>query len=213
MCNAGGMLRVGLTGGIGAGKSAVSQMLADHGAVVIDSDVLAREVVAAGTPGLAEIVIAFGPDMLDDNGELDRAAMGRRVFEDEEARQRLEKIVHPRVRARAAEIEQAAGADAIVVHDIPLLVETGQADTFDVVIVVDASTDVQVQRLAEHRGMSEDDVHARIAAQATRDERLAAADLVLSNNGSWEQLRTAVDQAWEDLSAQAARSGSASRRS
>ncbi len=127
------MLRVGLTGGIGSGKSSVSAMLAAHGAVVIDADVLAREVVAAGTPGLAEVVVAFGPDVLTDEGDLDRAAMGRRVFGDDLARERLERIIHPRVRARAAQIEAEAGPDAIVVHDIPLLVETGQADQFDVV--------------------------------------------------------------------------------
>jgi dephospho-CoA kinase len=200
------MLRVGLTGGIGSGKSSVSAMLAAHGAVVIDSDVLAREVVAAGTPGLAEVVVAFGPDLMTAGGELDRAAMGRRVFGDDEARERLEAIIHPRVRARAAEIEARAPADAIVVHDIPLLVETGQADKFDVVLVVDAAPEVQVQRLVEHRGMSEEDARARIAAQAGRDQRLAAADHVLSNNGSLAQLQAAVDQVWEDLSTRAPRS-------
>jgi dephospho-CoA kinase len=171
--------------------------------VVIDADDLARDVVAAGTPGLAEIVIAFGPEMITVDGELDRAAMGRRVFGDDEARKRLEAIIHPRVRARAAEIEAAAGDRAIVVHDIPLLVETGQADAFDVVLVVDAPTDVQVQRLVEQRGMTVEDAGARIAAQAGRDQRLAAADHVLSNNGSLAQLQAAVDQVWEDLSSRA----------
>ena len=166
--------------------------------------------------------------MVTDDGELDRAAMGARVFGDDEARGRLEQIIHPRVRARAAEIEAAAGADAIVVHDIPLLVETGQAGRFDVVLVVDAPPEVQVQRLVEQRGMSEDaDAGARIAAQAGREQRLAAADHVLSNDGSLAQLQAAVDQVWDDLSSprrplggaprrsvgQAARSGSASRRS
>ena len=200
------MLRVGLTGGIGSGKSSVSAMLAEHGAVVIDSDVLARDVVAAGTPGLAEIVVAFGPDMVTENGGLDRAAMGRRVFGDDDARRRLEAIIHPRVRARARQIEAAAADDAIVVHDIPLLVETGQADAFDVVLVVDAPREEQVARLKQHRGMSEDEAQARIAAQAGRDERLAAADHVLSNNGSLAQLQAAVDQVWEDLSTRATRS-------
>jgi dephospho-CoA kinase len=200
------MLRVGLTGGIGSGKSTVSARLSEHGAVVIDADLLAREVVAAGTPGLAEIVVAFGPDMVDDNGELDRAAMGRRIFGDDEARGRLEQIIHPRVRARAAEIEAAAGADAIVVHDIPLLVETGQAGSFDVVLVVDAPPEMQVQRLVEQRGMSEDEARSRIAAQAGREQRLAAADHVLSNDGSLEQLQTAADQVWDDLSTRATRS-------
>jgi dephospho-CoA kinase len=200
------MLRVGLTGGIGSGKSTVSARLSERGAVVIDADLLAREVVAAGTPGLAEIVVAFGPDMVDDDGELDRAAMGRRVFGDDEARGRLEQIIHPRVRARAAEIEAAAGADAIVVHDIPLLVETGQAGSFDVVLVVDAPPELQVQRLVEQRGMSEDEARSRIAAQAGREQRLAAADHVLSNDGSLEQLQAAADQVWDDLSTRATRS-------
>ncbi len=195
------MLRVGLTGGIGSGKSSVSRLLAEHGAVVIDADLLAREVVAAGTPGLAEIVISFGPEMVTEDGELDRAAMGRRVFGDDEARRRLESIVHPRVRARAAEIEAEAAPDAVVVHDIPLLVETGQADKFDVVVVVDASPDVRVERIMHARQMSEEDARARIAAQADREQRLAAADHVLSNDGSLEQLRTAVDRLWGELSA------------
>jgi dephospho-CoA kinase len=197
---------VGLTGGIGSGKSTVSARLAELGAVVIDADVLAREVVAAGTPGLAEIVAAFGPEMIGPDGELDRAGMGRRVFGDDEARARLEQIIHPRVRARAAEIEAAAGADAIVVHDIPLLVETGQADSFDVVLVVDAPPELQVQRIVEQRGMSEAEARARIAAQAGRVQRLAAADHVLSNDGSLAQLQAAVEQVYMDLLAHAARS-------
>ena len=199
-------MRVGLTGGIGSGKSTVSARLAEHGAVVIDADLLAREVVAAGTPGLAEIVTVFGPDVIGPDGELDRAEMGRRVFGGDDARARLEQIIHPRVRARAAEIEAAAGEDAIVVHDIPLLVETGQAGSFDVVLVVDAPPAVQVQRLVQHRGMSEEEARSRIAAQAGREQRLAAADHVLSNDGSLAQLQAAVDQVWADLSARAARS-------
>jgi dephospho-CoA kinase len=192
-------MKVGLTGGIGSGKSTVSARLAEHGAVVIDADLLAREVVAAGTPGLAEIVTVFGPDVVGPDGELDRAEMGRRVFGDDEARARLEQIIHPRVRARAAEIEAAAGEDAIVVHDIPLLVETGQAGSFDVVLVVDAPPDVQVQRLVQHRGMSEEEARSRIAAQAGREQRLAAADHVLSNDGSLAQLQAAVDQVMDLL--------------
>jgi dephospho-CoA kinase len=199
-------MRVGLTGGIGSGKSTVSARLAEHGAVVIDADLLAREVVAAGTPGLAEIVTVFGSDVIGADGELDRAQLGRQVFGDDAARARLEKIIHPRVRARAAEIEAAAGDDAIVVHDIPLLVETGQAGSFDVVVVVDALPDVQVQRLVEHRAMSEEEARSRITAQAGREQRLAAADHVLSNDGSLAQLQAAVDQVWTDLSARAARS-------
>jgi dephospho-CoA kinase len=200
------MLRVGLTGGIASGKSAVSAMLSARGALVIDSDVLAREVVAAGTPGLAEVVIAFGPDVVTDDGELDRPAMGARVFGDADARARLEAIIHPRVRALAAEIEKAADPDAVVVHDIPLLVETGQAGSFDVVLVVDAPEELQVERLVEHRGMSADEARARIAAQAGREQRLAAADLVVRNDGSLAQLQAAVDQVWEDLSTRVTRS-------
>jgi dephospho-CoA kinase len=200
------MLRVGLTGGIGSGKSTVSARLAKRGAVVIDADLLAREVVAAGTPGLAEIVTAFGPDVVGPDGELDRAEMGRRVFGDDAARTRLEEIIHPRVRARAVEIEAAAGDDAIVVHDIPLLVETGQPGSFDVVVVVDAPPEVQVQRLVEHRAMSEKEARSRIAAQAGHEQRLAAADHVLSNDGSLAQLQAAVDRVWADLSARAAHS-------
>src|SRR5680860_1117653 len=130
-------MRVGLTGGVASGKSTVSAMLRDLGAVVVDADLLAREVVAPGTDGLAEIEAAFGPELLTPDGELDRAAMGAVVFGDEQKRRALEAIIHPRVRARGAELEAAAGADAIVVHDIPLLTETGQADAFDAVIVVD----------------------------------------------------------------------------
>ena len=193
------MLRVGLTGGIGSGKSAVSALLAEHGAVIIDSDVLAREVVAAGSSSLAEIVSAFGPEMITSSGQLDRDAMARRVFGDDEARKRLEAIVHPRIRARAADIESAAADDSVVVHDVPLLVETGQAGSFDVVLVVDASPEVQLRRLVSDRSMTEDQARARMAAQAGREQRLAAADLVLSNDGSMAQLRAAVDQVWEDL--------------
>lgn len=190
------VVRVGLTGGIASGKSEVSALLAEHGAVVIDADRLAREVVEPGTPALAEVVIAFGPDVLDFAGELDRAALGQRVFDDDAARGRLEAIIHPRVRARAAEIEAAAPADAVVVHDIPLLVETGQAGDFDVVVVVDCPTDVQLERLVASRGMSDAQARARIAAQALRADRLAAAYKVISNTGSLTDLRAAVDELW-----------------
>lgn len=198
------MLRVGLTGGIASGKSTVSALLADYGAVVIDSDLLAREAVAAGSTGLAAVLIAFGPDALTEGGELDRPAMGRRVFGDDEARGRLEAIVHPRVRARAAEIEAAAPTDAVVVHDIPLLVETRQAGRFDIVVVVDAPADVQTERLVRTRGMGEDEARSRIAAQADRAERLAAADHVIVNDRSPEQLRAAVEKLWNTLTESAA---------
>ena len=137
-------MRVGLTGGMASGKSAVAAILAELGAVVIDADLLAREVVAPGSDGLAEIVTAFGPDVVSDAGELDRPAMGVIVFADPEKRRALEAIIHPRVRARAAEIEAAAPADAVVVHDIPLLAETGQAGSFDAVVVVDVPVETQV---------------------------------------------------------------------
>jgi dephospho-CoA kinase len=197
------MLRVGLTGGIGSGKSTVARLLAERGAFVVDADTLAREVVEPGTPGLAEVVLAFGPDVLDTTGALDRTALGRRVFGDAQARERLEAIIHPRVRAGAAEMAGDAPADAVVVHDIPLLVETGQSDDFDLVVVVDCPTDVQVERLTGGRSMSVDEANARIGAQADRAERLAAADVVVSNDGSLDDLRTAVDALWERLTAEA----------
>jgi len=190
---------VGLTGGIGSGKSAVSSRLASRGAVVIDSDVLAREVVAPGTDGLAEVVKAFGSDVLTADGELDRPALGRIVFGDEAARRKLEAIIHPQVRARAAEIEAAAPADAVVVHDIPLLVETGQADRFDVVLVVDAPIDVQLERLTTQRGMTETEAKQRIASQASREDRLAVAGLVLDNSGSLADLEGRIDEVWAEL--------------
>lgn len=198
-------LRVGLTGGIGSGKSEVARLLAAHGAVVIDSDVLAREVVARGTEGLAEVVSVFGPRVLTPSGDLDRPALGRLVFADQAARVRLEAIVHPRVRRRAAEIESAAAPDAVVVHDVPLLVETGQPDRFDEVVVVDVPEEVQVERMARLRGMAEEDARARIAAQASRTERLAAATVVVDNAGSLDELRSRVDEVWDGLVARTRR--------
>jgi dephospho-CoA kinase len=195
------VLRIGLTGGIGSGKSEVSRLLAAHGAVVVDADRLAREVVEPGTPGLAEVVAAFGPGVLAADGSLDRAALGRRVFDDDAARRRLEAIIHPRVRARAAELEAAAGPDAVVVHDIPLLVETGQAESFDGVIVVDAPVEVQVGRLVDRRGMAEAEARSRIAAQASRQQRAGAADWVVDNTGSLADLEIAVGRVWQELEA------------
>ncbi|GAA3544040.1 dephospho-CoA kinase [Kribbella ginsengisoli] len=192
------MLRIGLTGGIGSGKSSVSSRLAARGAVVIDSDVLAREVVARGTDGLAEVVAAFG-DVLTAEGELDRPAVGRIVFGDEVARRKLEAIIHPRVRARAAEIESAAPGDAVVVHDIPLLVETGQGGNFDLVLVVDVPQEVQVERLTRDRGMTDAEAKARIASQATREQRLAVADLVVENSGSLDELDARIEELWPGL--------------
>jgi dephospho-CoA kinase len=189
---------VGLTGGIGAGKSLVARRLSELGALVIDSDALAREVVRAGSPGLAEVVAAFGEQILRPDGELDRPALGRIVFNDSEKRRQLEHIVHPRVRARAAEIVRAAPPDAIVVNDVPLLVEAGLSATYDLVLVVLAPVDVRVARLERDRGMAPDEARSRIAAQASDDERRAVADVVIENDGSPEQLRDAVDRAWRD---------------
>jgi dephospho-CoA kinase len=185
-------MRVGLTGGVASGKSTVSAMLAEQGAVVIDADVLAREVVAKGTEGLAAVVEAFGPEVLTADGEMDRPKVGALVFGDEQARRRLEAIIHPRVRARAAEIEAAAGPGALVVHDIPLLVETGQASSFDAVLVVDVPVETQVDRMVRLRGMSDADARARVAAQASRKDRLAAATYVIDNTGTLDDLRDRV---------------------
>lgn len=198
------MLRVGLTGGIGSGKTVVTDLLDELGAVVVDADVLAREVVAPGSEGLAEIAAAFGPDVLDDSGALDRAVMARAVFDDEPARRRLEDIVHPRVRSRAAEIERDAGEHAIVVHAIPLLVETGQAARFDRVVVVDVPEDVQRRRLVEQRGMRPDEIDSRIGAQASRQQRLAVADIVIDNSGTLEDLCRRVRDVYEELRRHAA---------
>jgi dephospho-CoA kinase len=199
-------MRVGLTGGVASGKSTVAAVLEGLGALIVDSDALAREVVEPGTPGLAAVAAEFGPAVLTADGRLDRGAVGAIVFADPERRTALEAIVHPLVRARAAEIAAAAPPGVLVVHDIPLLVETGQADSFDVVLVVDAPPELQVQRIVEQRGMSEAEARARIAAQAGRDQRLAAADHVLSNDGSLAQLQAAVEQVYMDLLAHAARS-------
>jgi dephospho-CoA kinase len=192
-------MRVGLTGGVASGKSTVSAILEELGAVIIDADVLAREVVAPGTDGLREVVQAFGPQVLTPDGELDRPAMGAIVFTDPDRRRVLEGIIHPRVRARAAEIEAAAPADAVVVHDIPLLAETGQAGGFDAVIVVDVPPEVQVERMTSLRGMTPEDARARIAAQAGREERLAVATYVVENTGSLPHLRQRVNQVFESL--------------
>jgi len=192
-------VRVGLTGGVASGKSTVSALLAELGAVVIDADLLAREVVEPGTDGLAEIVAAFGPGVLTADGQLDRPAVGARVFADEEARRTLEAIIHPRVRLRGRELEAAAPPDAIVVHDIPLLAETGQPGLFDAVLVVDVPTEVQIERMVRDRGMTLTDAEARIAAQATREERLAVATHVIENTGTIEDLRRRVTEVFEEL--------------
>ncbi|MEU6498194.1 dephospho-CoA kinase [Streptomyces californicus] len=198
------MLKVGLTGGIGAGKSEVSRLLVERGAVLIDSDRIAREVVEPGTPGLAAVVEEFGPDILTAEGTLDRPALGALVFADDQRRAALNAIVHPLVGARAAELERAAPEDAVVVHDVPLLTENGLAPFYDLVVVVDASAETQLDRLVTLRGMTESDARARMSAQATREERRAVADLVVDNDGTHEALVEQVDAVWDELVRRAA---------
>ena len=191
------VLRIGLTGGIGSGKSTVARLLAERGAHVVDADVLAREVVAPGTPGLDAVAEAFGPEVLTAEGALDRPALAAVVFGDPDARSRLDGIVHPLVRARAAELIAGLPPDAVVVQDIPLLVETGQAGSFDLVLVVEADVATRVARLAD-RGLSEQDARARIAAQASDEQRRAVADVVLHNSGTPEELAEQVDRFWTE---------------
>jgi len=191
------VLNIGLTGGIGSGKSTVSALLAERGAVIVDADRIAREVVEPGTPGLAAVVSAFGDGVVGPGGGLDRPALAAVVFTDAEARARLDGIVHPLVRARAAEVVAAAPPDAVLVHDIPLLVETGQAGRYELVLVVQADLDTRVARLVA-RGMTEDDARARIAAQATDEQRAAVADVVLDNSGTREELAAQVDRFWAE---------------
>ncbi|MDL5158402.1 dephospho-CoA kinase [Actinomycetospora termitidis] len=192
------MLRVGLTGGIGAGKSTVAAELASLGAVVVDSDKIAREVVEPGTEGLAAVVEAFGDDVLDGEGRLDRPALGRIVFADDEARGRLNGILHPRIGARTGELVAAAPTDAVLVHDVPLLVENGMGAAFALVVVVDAPEDVRVERLGRTRDMAEDDARSRIRAQATTEARRAAADVWIDNVGSQDEVRAGVRSLWHD---------------
>jgi dephospho-CoA kinase len=193
------MLTVGLTGGIGAGKSEVSRLLVECGAVLIDADRIAREVVEPGTPGLAAVVDAFGEEVLTGSGTLDRPKLGAIVFADPEKLARLNSIVHPLVGARSRELEAAAAEDAVVVHDVPLLTENGLAPLYDLVVVVDASPTTQLDRLVRLRGMTEEDARARMAAQATREERRKIADIVIHNDVPLEQLRRRVRDVWADL--------------
>lgn len=193
------MLKVGLTGGIGAGKSEVSRLLAAHGAVLIDADRIAREVVAPETPGLAAVVEAFGTQVLAADGSLDRPRLGSIVFADPEKLAVLNSIVHPLVGARSRELESAAADDAVVIHDVPLLTENGLAPLYDLVVVVDASPETQLDRLVRLRGMTEADARARMAAQATREKRLEIADIVIDNDVPLEALERRVDEVWSDL--------------
>ncbi|HWI00682.1 MAG TPA: dephospho-CoA kinase [Propionibacteriaceae bacterium] len=192
------MVRVGLTGGIASGKSVVAEELAARGAVIIDADVLAREVVEPGTPALAAIRDRFGESVIDD-GRLDRAHLGQIIFADPQARRDLEQIIHPAVRARAAQLEQAAPSGAVVVHVIPLLVETGQQDDFDFCVVVDVDHETQRRRLMARNGLTAAEADARISAQASREERLAAADIVLHNGSGVAELKAEIARLWGKL--------------
>lgn len=198
------MLRVGLTGGIGSGKSEVSRRLVALGAVLIDADVIAREVVEPGTPGLAAVVEEFGDGVLRPDGALDREKLGSIVFADETRRGRLGAIVHPLVGRRTRELVEGAPADAIVVHDVPLLTENDLAAMYDLVVVVDAPVEEQVRRLTTLRGMTEEAARARVAAQATRERRRAIADRVIDNSGTIESLTGQVDDLWAELTRRAA---------
>lgn len=206
------MFRIGLTGGIAAGKSVAATRLAELGAVVVDHDLLAREAVAPGSVGLAEIAETFGPGVLAEGGSLDRPALGALVFADDAARERLNAIVHPEVRRLSAEREAKAGAadpSAVVVHDIPLLVETGQAGHFHLVVVVHTPAEQRVRRLVAARGLTEEAARARVVAQASDEERLAAADVTLDGSRTEEDLRAQVDTLWQRVTAEVAQEAEA----
>jgi dephospho-CoA kinase len=196
------MQLIGLTGGIASGKSVVTARLAEHGAVVVDADRIAREVVEPGTPGLAQIAAEFGDGVIASNGSLDRTALGALVFTSPEKREALNAITHPAVAARSHELFEAAAAadpDAIVVYDVPLLVEAGRVDEFDLIVVVNASTETRIARMVELRGMTRDEALHRINSQATPTERLAIADVVIDSNGTVEQTLEQADALWEKL--------------
>ena len=199
------MLLVGLTGGIGSGKSTVARMLETRGAVVFDADVLAREVVEPGTPGHAAVIERFGANILAPGGELDREALASIVFADPAARRDLEAIVHPEVRRRFAEASEAyRDTDRVVVMSAPLLVETDMHSAFDVLVVVSATPHAQIERLMRDRGMSEEAVRSRIDAQATPEARAEVADVLVENEVTVEELEARVERLWADLSARAA---------
>lgn len=196
------MFILGLTGGIGSGKSTVSRIFANHGAQIVDADLIAREIVEPGEPALAELAAAF-PGILHDDGTLNRAELARQAFVSAEKTAVLNGITHPRIRERTEQVLAAAkanaGADAVTVYDMPLLIENGETDRVDLVVVVDVPDELRVQRLVEHRGVDEDDARRRIQQQIDRDTRLAAADIVLDNSGTLEDLEGQVDELWADL--------------
>jgi len=202
------VLRVGLTGGIGAGKSEVSRRLAAQGAVLIDADGIAREVVAPGTEGLAAVTAEFGAGVLRDDGSLDRERLGEMVFADPAMLRRLNSIVHPLVGRRMNELEKEAGQDAIIVHDVPLIAENDLGSAYDLVVVVDAPRHIQLDRLIRQRGMSREQAEARMAAQASREMRLAIADLVVDNSSSLAELNRQVGDLWAELRRRARHKGS-----
>jgi dephospho-CoA kinase len=202
--------RVGLTGGIGAGKSEVSKRLAAHGAVIIDADAIAREVVEPGTPGLAQVVAAFGPEVLLPDGRLDRPGLGDIVFADPELRARLNAIVHPLVGARMRELEESASPGSIVVHDVPLIAENNMASAYDLVVVVDVPPRLQLDRLVRHRDLTREQARARMAAQASREQRLGIAGIVVDNSGSLAELDRQVGDLWVELRRRAAQAAPAS---
>jgi dephospho-CoA kinase len=195
-------VNVGLTGGLGSGKSTVAALFGEHGAVIIDADVVAREVVRAGTPGFAAVVARFGPGVVGPDGELDRAALARIVFADGAALDELNAIVHPLVGSRSAELAAAVPPGAVVVHDIPLLAENGLADRFDTVVVVEADREIRLARLAE-RGLTRAEAEARMAAQATDEQRRAIADEIVRNDDDLDSLARQIDRLWDRLSGSA----------
>lgn len=200
------MLNVGLTGGIGAGKSEVTRRFAELGATIIDADALAREVVAVGTPGLAAVVAEFGEEMLAPDGSLDRDKLAALVFNDDDARQRLNGIVHPMVGERVMQLmtdAQENDPDGVVINDVPLIVEANVAERYDVIVVVDAPEQIQLDRLTGVRGMTEADAKARMSKQASRDERRRVAHYVIDNSGDLHALQTQVDEIWVELSRRA----------
>jgi len=202
------VLRVGLTGGIGSGKSEVSRRLAAHGAAIVDADLAAREVVEPGTPGLGQIAAVFGPEVIRPDGRLDRDRLGQLIFSEPGLRAKLNAIVHPLVHERMGQLDReavaAAGPGGIVVHDVPLLAENGLAGGFDAVAVVDAPEDQQAERLTAERRMSAGQARDRMAAQASREQRLAIADIVIDNSGTLEDLDRRVDEVWAVLCDRAA---------